>query len=75
MKSMKLNATLIIGAALLSSGCASSLPSSEDRETWEIQQNQAAAKKETAMEQDPLAMSLYWAYWLSMIGYAASGGK
>jgi len=52
----------VVGLALMSSGCASLRPPAQDRQAWEAQQQQAAAKQESEMEKDPVGMSLYFAY-------------
>jgi hypothetical protein len=68
-------ATVVVGMALMGCGCASLRPPAQDREAWEAQQQQAAARQEAAMEKDPVGMSLYFAYvgyCLGEIGYALS---
>jgi hypothetical protein len=68
-------AAIIGGIALMGCGCASLRPPAQDREAWEAQQRQAAVRQESAMEKDPVAMSLYFAYvgyCLGEIGYALS---
>ena len=66
---------VVVGTVLMGCGCASLRPPAQDREAWEAQQQQAAARQESAMEKDPVGMSLYFAYvgyCLGEIGYALS---
>jgi PBP1b-binding outer membrane lipoprotein LpoB len=75
MSPKRTTAVLVLGLALLVSGCAALRPPAGDREAWEAQQQQAADRQEAAMEQDPVGMSLYFAYvgyCLAEIGYALS---
>ena len=75
---MKLEITAVVlatGVALMMSGCASLRPPVQDREAWEAQQAQEAARQESALEQDPVGMTLYAAYvgyCLGEIGYILS---
>jgi hypothetical protein len=65
----------VIGLALMSSGCAYLRPPAEDKETWELQQKHEEAQKESAMEKDQLAMSLYWTTVLGEFSAALAGVK
>jgi hypothetical protein len=75
MKPKRSAVVLVVGLLVMSCGCASFRPPSEDREAWEAQQQQAAARNEAAMESDPVGMTLYFAYvayCLAEIGYHLS---
>jgi len=79
LKPAKTIMVLVIGLALMSSGCASmrppATPPAANREAGEAQQKQEETKKEFALEHDPVGESFYIANGLAELGNYLSGGK
>jgi hypothetical protein len=67
MKPMRLTTVLVVGLALTGSGCASLRPPAGDKEALAAQQKQEEARQESAMENDPVGMSLYYAVELASL--------
>jgi hypothetical protein len=71
--------SLVIGLAMMNSGCASmrppATPSAADKQAWESQQKQEETQKEPVLKKDPVGESVYIANGLTELGYYLSGGK